>query len=115
EAYQRLVGFLDGQTRDPGDPDYIERVSIPGYLSGDTVCLFSGQVVPVLVPNLRGMFGWNVNALIDSVVSQARAFTADENKEKAEQNVRGSLRNFLDRIYFDLRNLGQTPAERALN
>jgi cyanobactin maturation PatA/PatG family protease len=126
EVYQRLVEFLDGQTRNPEDEFFIERVSVPGYLSGETVCLFSGQVVPVLVPSLRGLFGWNVNQLIEAVESRVRArykkLTPEEIKKRAlpslddaTDNVQGSLRNFLNRIYFDLRNLGQTPAERALN
>jgi cyanobactin maturation PatA/PatG family protease len=115
EVYQRLLEFLDGQTRTPDDSDYVERVSIPGYLSGETVRLFSGQVLPVLVPNLRGMFGWNVNALADAAVEQVRKTHAPEGLDEAVQSTRDSLRNFLDRIYFDLRNLGQTPAERAVN
>jgi hypothetical protein len=31
------------------------------------------------------------------------------------RQARTSLRNFLNRIYFDLRNLGTTSADRALN
>ena len=126
EVYQRLVQFLDGQTRAPDDDDYVERVSIPGYLSGETITLYSGQVLPVLVPNIRGMFAWNVNTLInvvlDAVKDKQKKLTPQQIKDKAlpppEEGVnkaRDSLRNFLDRIYFDLRNLGQTPAERALN
>lgn len=107
EVYQRLIEFLDGQTRDPGDDDYVERVSIPGYLSGETVRLYSGQVVPVLVPNLRGMFGWNTRLLIDSM--------KEVKDPKDPTTFERSLRGFLDRVYFDLRNLGQTPGERALN
>ena len=99
---------------------------IPGYLSGETITLYSGQVLPVLVPNIRGMFAWNVNTLInvvlDAVKDKQKKLTPQQIKDKAlpppEEGVnkaRDSLRNFLDRIYFDLRNLGQTPAERALN
>jgi PatG C-terminal len=126
EVYQRLVQFLDGQTRAPDDVDYVERVSVPGYLSGENITLYSGQVLPVLVPTLRGMFGWNVNTLInvvlDTVKEKQKKLTPQQIKDKGlpspEEGVnkaRDSLRNFLDRIYFDLRNLGQTPEERALN
>jgi cyanobactin maturation PatA/PatG family protease len=126
EVYQRLVQFLDGQVRNPDDDEHIERVSIPGFLSGETVTLFSGQVVPVLVPTLRGMFGWSVNQLIDLLVAKVqekyKKLKPEDIKAKglpslddAINNVKTSLRNFLDRIYYDLRNLGQTPAERALN
>src|SRR4029077_137207 len=67
-VYQRLVEFLAGQVRSPqlpsgkDDPDYVSRVSIPGYLTGETVQLFSGQIVPVLEPQVRGMFSWNESA-----------------------------------------------------
>jgi cyanobactin maturation PatA/PatG family protease len=126
EVYQRLVQFLDGQVRNPDDDNYVERVSIPGFLSGETVTLFSGQVVPVLVPTLRGIFGWSVNQLVELLVLKLQEkynkLKPEEIKakglpplEEAINNVKNSLRNFLDRIYFDLRNLGQTPAERALN
>ena len=30
-------------------------------------------------------------------------------------SVKTSLRNLLDRVYYDLRNLGQNSSERALN
>jgi hypothetical protein len=127
EVYQRLVEFLDGQTRPPDHPDFVERVTVPGYLTGETVCLYSGQVVPVLVPNIRGMFGWNVNQLMElvqkTVKDERKKLTADQIKKRglpadddeAAQNAQQALRNFLDRIYYDLRNLGQTPAERAMN
>ena len=72
------------------------------------------------------MFAWNVNQLIEMVVFKVRAkykgLKPEEIKKKglpleeeAVTSVQNGLRNFLDRIYFDLRNLGQTPAERALN
>ena len=72
------------------------------------------------------MFAWNVNTLInvvlDTVKDKQKKLSPQQIKDKGllppEEGVnkaRDSLRNFLDRIYFDLRNLGQTPAERALN
>ena len=47
-AYELLQEFLDEQLR--GE---IELVSIPGRLGG-RVRLFNGQVVPVVIPELRG-------------------------------------------------------------
>ncbi|MEM9216451.1 MAG: PatA/PatG family cyanobactin maturation protease [Cyanobacteria bacterium P01_F01_bin.150] len=107
--YEYLRDFLDGQVKDERDDDYIERVSIPARLTGKTVTLFSGQVVPVIEPvGIRGMYAWKVRQLINSVIEQAGAGA------NAEQ-VEFSLKNFLLRIYYDLRNLGQTSEERALN
>jgi hypothetical protein len=168
EVYQRLVEFLAGQVRlsklpsgEP-DPDFVSRVSIPGILTGETVQLFSGQVVPVIEPQVRGMFAWNENALIGLVIQRMQSDLEEDlqeiddnlkklkdkyeaekdptkkamlkaeldrktteapqkksdliaNEPTAEQNAEDSLRQFLDRIYYDLRNLGQTPPERALN
>ena len=54
EGYQRLVEFLTGQAMHPDDPDFVSRVSIPGVLTSETVELFSGQVVPVVVPDSAG-------------------------------------------------------------
>ena len=47
------------------NPEYIQRVSIPGRITGRTVRLFSGQVVPVIEPDSpRGIYGWHVNTLV---------------------------------------------------
>jgi subtilisin family serine protease len=205
-VYQRLVEFLAGQVRSPvlpsgeDDQDFVSRVSIPGHLTGETVQLFSGQVVPVLEPQVRGMFAWNENALVNAVISKMKVDYVEDLKEfddaltqlqndlrqllndlkqlqaelkqlqdaydreqdpirkeeikanidqknadidqkkkdiddkrraidekkaekaqftqdepGAEARARDSLRQFLDRIYYDLRNLGQSAPERALN
>jgi hypothetical protein len=50
---------------------------------------------------------------IDEKKAEKAQFTQDE--PGAEARARDSLRQFLDRIYYDLRNLGQTAPERALN
>jgi hypothetical protein len=42
------------------------------------------------------------------------AMNYSKESDQGKEAVSG-LRNFLDRIYYDLRNLGQTSAERALN
>lgn len=91
----------------------VERVSIPGYLTGETVTLFSGQVVPVLVPQRRGFYSWKTAELINVALDAAGS---EEGLTNEEQNrIRNDIEDFLHRIYFDLRNLGQTPQERALN
>ncbi|HEV7225373.1 MAG TPA: S8 family serine peptidase [Pirellulales bacterium] len=133
EVYQRLVEFLAGQIRNPqktppcaehpegeDDPDFVSRVSIPGVLKDETVQLYSGQVVPIVVPNWRAMYAWNENLLVDAVMAQVRETAALQQLDPDEltaiiNSVKKSLRNLLDRIYYDLRNLGQNSSERALN
>ncbi len=118
-VYKYLADFLDGQVLDKESEDYIERVAIPGVLTGQTVTLFSGQVVPVVEPlNTRGMYGWRVNQIVGIVIEAIRVqATAAESSFTSQQEaeVRYSLENFLMRIYYDLRNLGQTSQERAQN
>ena len=94
---------------------YIDKVSVPGVLTGRTVQLFSGQVVPVLeVYNLRGLYGWQINLLIQEVINAVNE-TLEADQEIDEEAIDYSLRTFLQRIYYDLRNLGQTSQERAFN
>jgi cyanobactin maturation PatA/PatG family protease len=115
--YQYLQEFLAGQVLDKEDDDYIERVSIPGVLTGRTVTLFSGQVVPIIEPlNTRGMYGWEPNGLVNAVMEAIKGQNPppDMTPEQEDQ-IEYSLKNFLMRIYYDLRNLGQTSAERAQN
>lgn len=67
EAYLTLQELLAGQIRPETSDDYIERVSIPGVLTGRTVKLFSGQVIPVIEPqSTRGLYGWKVNSLVNA-------------------------------------------------
>ncbi|MGB5968470.1 MAG: PatA/PatG family cyanobactin maturation protease [Spirulinaceae cyanobacterium] len=109
EIYEYLRDLLAGQILGKEENDYIDRISIPGISTGRTVTLFSGQVVPVIeVTNIRGLYGWTVNHLIEQVLDDI------ENEQQIEY-TRYSLNNFLQRIYYDLRNLGQTSPERALN
>jgi PatG C-terminal/Subtilase family/PatG Domain len=111
EVYQRLVEFLAGQVRPPEDEDYVSRVSIPGTLTGETVQLFSGQIVPVLVPNIRGMYAWNERQLVLQVLKILGFDPGSPDGQMAAHQVR----NFLRRVYYELRNLGQSSQERALN
>jgi cyanobactin maturation PatA/PatG family protease len=98
-TYERLRSFL--RDRD------IERVSIPGYVAGN-VKLLSGQTVPVIIPEVRGMYGWSVAALIENL---RQAYPAGPSAE----DYSNKIREYLERIYYEFRNLGTTPQERALN
>ena len=90
-TYERLRSFLADEN--------VERISVPGYIGG-SIRLLSGQVVPIIIPEVRGMYSWSVDALLETVPADG-----------AENQVR----SYLERIYYDYRNLGITPQERALN
>ncbi len=112
EVYAALQELLSGQVQAEDSPEYIERVSIPGRITGRTVRLFSGQVVPVIEPDSpRGIYGWHVNTLVSAAIEAVGA----EQTEAQESQMRRTLSSFLNRIYYDLRNLGQTSQDRALN
>jgi hypothetical protein len=93
------------------NPNRSERVSIAGRITGD-MTLYNGQQVPVLDVSLRALFNWNIKVLIDSVLGDrpqdtAAAATWDQGYARLE--------NFLQRIYYECRNLGQAPSDRAIN
>ncbi|WP_019509117.1 PatA/PatG family cyanobactin maturation protease [Pleurocapsa sp. PCC 7319] len=112
DVYEVFQEFLSGQVQAEDNDEYIERVSIPGRITGRTVRLFSGQIVPVIEPESpRGMYGWKVNTLVGSALEAVRTQEGDVD----EQQMRRSLGSFLNRVYYDLRNLGQTSQDRALN
>ncbi len=86
----------------------IERISAGGVLSG-SVTVLNGQTLPVLVPEMRTMYSWPTGALVDLLVAE----TPGDADAKAAKKA--AIRNFLDRVYHGLRNLGLTAQDRALN
>jgi subtilisin family serine protease len=94
--HSQLASFLADQNRGK-----IELVALPGY-SGGTATLVDGQRVPVLYPNPRGMTAWRTSELLEAVISQ-------------HGDAAAGLSNFLERVFYELRNLGTSPEERALN
>ncbi|NEU77075.1 PatA/PatG family cyanobactin maturation protease [Hassallia byssoidea VB512170] len=112
DVYETLQAVLAGQVQPQDSEDYIERVSFPGRLTDRTIELFSGQVVPVVtLPNIRGMYGWKINSLVSAAVE-----TVSSQQTSADEiRLRRSLNSFLQRVYFDLQNLGQIYKDRALN
>lgn len=112
DVYEVLQSLLDGQIQAETDPEFVQRVSIPGVLTGRSVKLFSGQVVPVVeINNTRGLYGWKVNSLVSAAIDSVQAEASDAQ----EDAIRRTLSSFLNRIYYDLRNLGTTSQDRALN
>jgi cyanobactin maturation PatA/PatG family protease len=106
DTYELLRRFLREQLEDG-----VERVSIAGTLTGVTRHR-SGAEIPVVAPVLQGMYSWTTEALVDSVVTAAQESGEADVETDA---VRGGVTNFLDRVYFELRNVGQQPHERAVN
>lgn len=112
DVYALLTRLLAGEVASADDPSYVERVAIPGRLVGRTAKLNSGQVIPVIdCQQLRGLYGWEVNKLVSAAVGAAR----DAPGTAADAVVAANLREFLTKVYYDLRNLGTTSADRALN
>jgi len=109
ETYQWLQENLSGQ-----QDDGVERVSIPGVASGKET-LMNGQVVPVIYPELRGMYSWSTKALLTAVLGKPPAASAKEAERTAYQRKEAGVQNFLERVYDEMRNLGLTSQERALN
>jgi cyanobactin maturation PatA/PatG family protease len=113
EINAMLVNFLADANLPISSAKFIERVSVPGLVSGRSVRLFSGQYVPVVeIDAPRGLYGWAVNGLI------AEAVAAMDTKNKPKEAVAAlsdTLRTFIDRVYFEVRNLGRLSPDRALN
>ncbi|MBD2386437.1 PatA/PatG family cyanobactin maturation protease [Cylindrospermum sp. FACHB-282] len=100
-VYDRIRSYI-------ADPN-VERVSVPGYIGG-SIRLISGQTVPLIVPEVRGMYSWSVAALVQSVTRMTTLAAG-----VTQQDVSNRIEEYLSRIYYDYRNLGVTPQERALN
>lgn len=82
----------------------VERIAVPGVIVGSTR-LYTGEQVPVIVPDHRGLANWTTDALLDAM----DAVAGDDD------DARGKIRRFLDRMFELTRNLGTAPRERALN
>ena len=68
--------------------------------------------MPVIeVRNVRAFYSWNVNVLARNALQALQA----RNPSVDAEAVGLLLRSFLDRVYFDLRNLVFASPDRALN
>ncbi|MBE8232844.1 MAG: PatA/PatG family cyanobactin maturation protease [Endozoicomonadaceae bacterium] len=84
----------------------IDIVSIAGSIV-DEIRLYNGHVVPVVSPILRGMFAWSPEHITS-------ALHYNDNSDKNAKKI-DMLTNFLNRVYYELRNRGASPMERAIN
>ena len=81
DAYKELRRFLREQL-DEG----VERVSIAGVVAGKAT-LLTGQVVPVIAPELRAMSSWSTAALADAVAGPAPAAEAQQHERDAHTHA----------------------------
>jgi cyanobactin maturation PatA/PatG family protease len=105
-VYERLREFLRTQLTEG-----VERVSVPGFIAG-SVSLLNGQIVPTIVPELRGMYSWSTSRLVEAVAGPRPR--GEEQRAEYQQKSQ-DIENFLERVYYELRNLGIAPQERAMN
>ncbi|MCK2215762.1 PatA/PatG family cyanobactin maturation protease [Actinomadura sp. ATCC 31491] len=114
-VFKRLVKFLDRQLKAEDDVEFVDRVSVPGVLSGRTVRLFNGQHVPVVEVNLtRGLYGWSAAGLAHAVAGHCTPAAGQPGAAPGD-HLTDAIKDFLQRIYYDLRNFGATSRDRALN
>jgi len=111
EVYGALRAALRSGALSTDNEDYVSRASIPGILTNRTVQLFSGQIVPVVLAQARGLYVWKETALINEVIDALRP----THPNMDENYVRQLTRIFLDKVYYECRNLGASSPDRALN
>ena len=99
-GYERIRNFLEEQLN-----GNVQRISVPGISKGSTT-LLNGHKVANLFPRLRGMYAWTTEALVEAATSGVKG---------SKRGLAENVGNFLNRIYYKMRNLGVTAEERALN
>ena len=85
--------------------------SVPGTLTGQ-IRLRSGQTVLTVDPGRAPILSWTVNSLVETVLGKPPKGKAEQAKYMRQ---REGISNFLQRVYYEVRNLGQSPQERAMN
>lgn len=87
------------------------RVSIAGTIIG-TTRLFTGETVPVIRPDSRGMRNWTLRHLLGACQDP---HSASEPPSLIEVQAARDLAEFLNLAYSKTRNLGISSVDRALN
>ena len=83
-------------------------------LAAGKIALLNGQVVPVILPEDRGTYSWSTTKLVEAVAGPRPP--AEDAKGIKKHDLRSQdIGNFLDRVYYEIRNLGPAPQERAMN
>jgi thiazoline dehydrogenase / protease len=112
--YELLLQLLNGQILPQDVVGFVERVSIPARHTGRKFELLSRAEVPVLaLTDVRGIYGWQINALVSEAVAAA-ALRYGSGQDHAA-SLHDDMVSFLKRVYFELRNYGSTSRDRAMN
>lgn len=111
-SFVRLVNFLRDQSFSQ-DPETF-RIAVAGSIDG-SVTLFNGTVVPKLALITRGMYDWDIEALIEATGGATPAEGSEHDGGANGNEVDEDLRQFLLRVYDELRNLGVSADDRARN
>jgi cyanobactin maturation PatA/PatG family protease len=88
----------------------VEFASIPGIMAGQ-VALYDGQLVDVVVPDLRGMYSWQTKRYVKALRDARKKADVDLSPERLDREIE----RFFGKIYFSIRNRGRSPEERAIN
>lgn len=103
EAYEKLCELMSSGG--------VERVSVPGWLQG-TARLRDGRTVPRIVPELRGLHGWSTPKRVAEFLGEPPAGAGE--KARYERTAE-EIAALLDRICYEIPNLGRAPHERAVH
>jgi cyanobactin maturation PatA/PatG family protease len=115
-VYKTFRDAIVGQIVPKDNDNYVSLVSIPGVLTNRTVRLFSGQIVPVVEVKSRGIYTWNETVLVNHAVNAVLGDARMRDKSGMnEDTLRQTVRALMDKVYYQFRNLGQAPGDRALN
>jgi len=95
-TYATLTSLLEDTIKDAS------RISVAG-VAKEVVRLRSGISARALVVDPRGFASWTTTALVKASNPKGDAARSD------------AIKNFLERVYYELRNLGMAPEDRALN
>ena len=88
----------------------VEFASIPGIVAGQ-VALYDGQLVDVVVPDLRGMYSWQTKRYVKALRDARKKAEDGLSPERLDREIE----RFFGKIYFSIRNRGRSPEERAIN
>ena len=102
ETYKWLVNEWE-------DSD-VEFASIPGVLAGQ-IALYDGQIVDAVIPDLRGMYSWETKRYVKALRDACKRGESQLSDARLDREIE----RFFGKIYFTIRNRGQSPEERAIN
>ncbi len=97
-GYSQIMSFLKSQITENA-----EMVSLPGYIHSK-ITLLNGQEVPGIIPDTRGMYCWSIQSLLEKTLDKP-----------TNCDMTQDIKDFLTRLYYEVRNLGITSQERSLN